>query len=129
MVLAVIGSIVIPFINASFIHVPTPPPSLSTVIFPTHLYSSTTMFSFCLSFVSVIAYSSYFVEYTVSFNDFVFDFIPLALLYKMFSLLFVVCFYIISYWWKSVVKLCVIDFCIICFVDFFCKICLIRFSI
>ena len=47
----------------------------------------------------------------------------------MVSLLFVVCFCIISYWWESLVRFCVIDFCIICFVDFFCKICLIRFSI
>ena len=86
------------------------------------------MFSFCLRFVSVIAYSSHSVEYTISFNDFIFDFIPLALLYKMFSLLFVVCFYVIAYWWKSVVKHCVIDYRIICLVDFFCKICFIWIS-
>ena len=90
MFLAVIGSIVIPFINVSFINIQTPPPSLSCLIFPTHLYPFTTMFSFCLRLVSVTAYRSHSVEYTISFNDFIFDFIPLALLYKILSLLFVV---------------------------------------
>ena len=73
MLLAVNGSIVILFFNVSFINIPTPPPSLSSLIFPTHLHPFTTMFSFCLRFVSVTANRSDSVAYTISFNDFIFD--------------------------------------------------------
>ena len=60
MFLAVIGSIAVPFINVFFINIPTPPPSLPSLIFPIHLYPFTTMFSFCLRFVLVTAYRSHY---------------------------------------------------------------------
>ena len=88
--LPVIASIAILCIHVSVINIPTPPPCLSSLIFSTHLYHLTIMCSFCFRFVSVTAYRSHSVEYTTSFNDFIFDFIPVALLYKIFSLLLVV---------------------------------------
>ena len=129
MFFAFTGLIVILLINWFFIKMPTPSPYLFFDL-SKHLRPNTTIFSFL-----------YKILYRVCcfFQNFFFDFIPLALVCKFFSLNFLVFFVLIdflllfylfcicnifSHWWKVFANCWITFFCVIYFVDSFRNICL-----
>ena len=64
-----------------FIKKPIPPPSLSFLLSPIHLYPGTFTFSFCFKCVPHKAIISEGLFIRICFREFTFDLIPLALEY------------------------------------------------
>ena len=58
------------------------------------LYSDSISISLFSDFSSPFVHFHNYIEYTISFNNFIFEFIPLGLLYKTFSLFFVIFLFI-----------------------------------
>lgn len=58
------------------------------------LYPDSISISLFSDFSSPFVHFHNYIEYTISFNNFIFEFIPLGLLYKTFSLFFVIFLFI-----------------------------------